>query len=178
MVTVRDMLRKRLTKAEDHAEEGHGDAHHASYEAPGDYPGAMVDAEGYIHRKYKVLEGEQAGMIKTEEFGPKAFGALFSLSQDFHGFHVFSGVVFLLIIMLNVASGLPMSDRKNGSRNGRKDRFVLALCRPCVGLRIPRILSDITPKFTLKRNSYGSRLYRTEEDSPQNDHYPRGDHRR
>jgi cytochrome c oxidase subunit 3 len=72
-----------------------------------------VDDAGYIHRKYKVLEGEEAGMIKTEEFGPKAFGALFFFITGFHGFHVFSGVLFLLIIMLNVASGLYVQ-RKNG----------------------------------------------------------------
>jgi len=104
-----------------HAEEGHGDGaeaehageHHASYEAAGDYPGALVDEAGFIHRKYKVLEGTEAGKIKSEQFGPKAFGALFFFITGFHGFHVFSGVVFLLIICLNVASGLYMK-RKNG----------------------------------------------------------------
>ena len=103
---------------EGHAEEGHegedhGDAHGASYEAPGDYPGAVVDEAGFIHRKYKVLEGEEAGMIKSEEFGPRAFGALFFFITGFHGFHVFSGVVFLLIILINVASGVYVA-RKNG----------------------------------------------------------------
>jgi cytochrome c oxidase subunit 3 len=63
----------------------------------------------------------QNGAIKTtggdivkESFGPKAFGALFFCITGFHGFHVFSGVVFLLIICLNVASGLYV-DRKNGN---------------------------------------------------------------
>jgi cytochrome c oxidase subunit 3 len=48
-----------------------------------------------------------------EQFGPKAFGALFFFITGFHGFHVFSGVVFLFIIMLNAASGLYMK-RQNG----------------------------------------------------------------
>ena len=48
-----------------------------------------------------------------EEFGPRAFGGLFFFITGFHGFHVFSGVVFLLIIMINSASGLYAS-RKNG----------------------------------------------------------------
>jgi cytochrome c oxidase subunit 3 len=48
-----------------------------------------------------------------EEFGPKAFGALFFFITGFHGFHVLSGVAFLLIITINVASGVYAS-RKNG----------------------------------------------------------------
>lgn len=89
----------------------HGDGH--AMEAGNDYPNAYVDERGYIHRKYKVTEGPDAGMIKSEEFGPKAFGALFFFITGFHGFHVLSGVAFLLIIMINVASGLYVR-RKNG----------------------------------------------------------------
>ncbi len=54
-----------------------------------------------------------AGEIKQQEFGPKAFGALFYFITGFHGFHVFSGVIFLLIIMINVMSGLYV-ERRNG----------------------------------------------------------------
>ncbi len=46
------------------------------------------------------------GSIHKEAFGPIAFGSLFFFITGFHGFHVFSGVVFLLIILINVASGL------------------------------------------------------------------------
>ncbi len=87
--------------------------HAVTYEAAGDFPGAIVDDAGFIHRKYKVLEGPESGVIKSEEFGPRAFGALFFFITGFHGFHVLSGVVFLLIIMLNVAGGLYVK-RKNG----------------------------------------------------------------
>lgn len=59
--------------------------------------------------KYKTEEGIE----KQQEFGPKAFGALFFFITGFHGFHVLSGVVFLIIIMINVASGLYV-ERKNG----------------------------------------------------------------
>ena len=59
--------------------------------------------------EYKTESGE----IKEQRFGPKAFGALFFFITGFHGFHVLSGVVFLLIIMLNAASGLYVK-RKNG----------------------------------------------------------------
>lgn len=62
---------------------------------------------------YKVTEGPDAGMTKELSFGPKAFGALFFCITGFHGFHVFSGVLFLLIICVNAASGLYV-DRKNG----------------------------------------------------------------
>jgi cytochrome c oxidase subunit 3 len=64
-------------------------------------------------RSFKVTDGENAGQVKTETLGPKAFGALFFFITGFHGFHVFSGLVFLTIIMLNVASGL-YAKRKNG----------------------------------------------------------------
>lgn len=90
---------------------GHGG--HA-YKAPGDYPDAVVDERGYIHRKYIVSDGEHAGRTKSESFGPKAFGALFFFITGFHGFHVFSGVVFLLIIMINVLSGIYVA-RRNGN---------------------------------------------------------------
>ena len=97
--------------AEEAAHDG-GDAHGGHhYAAPGDYPDAMVDARGYVHRKYIVTEGENAGLIKSEPFGPKAFGALFFFITGFHGFHVFSGVMFLLIIMVNVISGLYIARR-------------------------------------------------------------------
>ena len=46
-------------------------------------------------------------------FGPKAFGALFFFITGFHGFHVFSGVLFLAIIAINAASGL-YAARRNG----------------------------------------------------------------
>ncbi len=46
-------------------------------------------------------------------FGPKAFGALFFFITGFHGFHVFSGVLFLAIIAINAAGGL-YAARKNG----------------------------------------------------------------
>lgn len=48
----------------------------------------------------------ESGAIKQQEFGPKAFGALFFFITGFHGFHVFSGVVFLAIILINVMSGI------------------------------------------------------------------------
>jgi cytochrome c oxidase subunit III len=64
-------------------------------------------------RTFKVTEGTHAGEIQKETLGPKAFGALFFFITGFHGFHVFSGLVFLTIIMLNVASGL-YAKRNNG----------------------------------------------------------------
>jgi cytochrome c oxidase subunit 3 len=101
-----------------HGEESHEDshgeeAHGSSHTATGDYADAMVDEKGFIHRKYKVTEGPDAGKIKHEIFGPRAFGALFFFITGFHGFHVLSGVVFLILILVNVLSGLYVK-RKNG----------------------------------------------------------------
>jgi cytochrome c oxidase subunit 3 len=53
-------------------------------------------------RPFKTTDGREG----VQELGPKAFGALFFFITGFHGFHVFSGVAFLTIIMINVASGL------------------------------------------------------------------------
>lgn len=62
---------------------------------------------------YRVTEGPDAGTVKELQFGPRAFGALFFFITGFHGFHVFSGVIFLIIILVNVISGLYVK-RKNG----------------------------------------------------------------
>lgn len=56
----------------------------------------------WIRRSFTTNTGEKG----IQQFGPKAFGALFFFITGFHGFHVFSGVIFLTIIMVNVASGL------------------------------------------------------------------------
>ncbi len=100
----------------DHADEGHhGGGHHVVIEDsfPADHPGYYVDENGFIHKKYKVVEGREAGQVKMEQFGPKSFGALFFFITGFHGFHVFSGVLFLIIILINAAGGI-YAARKNG----------------------------------------------------------------
>lgn len=63
----------------------------------------------WVPLKYKT----ESGLIKEQQFGPKAFGALFFFITGFHGFHVLSGVVFLLIIMINVASGVYVQRRNH-----------------------------------------------------------------
>lgn len=75
----------------------------------------LIHKEGgeFKQLSYKVTEGPDEGKVKQLTFGPKAFGALFFFITGFHGFHVFSGVVFLLIITLNVATGLYVK-RHNG----------------------------------------------------------------
>jgi len=98
-----------------HTEDGvylEGDGHHIE---KGD---AFKAGESYLIHKHdgdwhKLPYETESGQIKQQEFGPKAFGALFFFITGFHGFHVFSGVVILFIIMLNAASGLYV-ERKNG----------------------------------------------------------------
>ncbi len=76
---------------------------------------------GHEHNGEVVLEkpyvfytkGSDAGKIQPVAEGPKAFGALFFFITGFHGFHVFSGVLFLSIIAINAASGL-YAARRNG----------------------------------------------------------------
>lgn len=70
-----------------------------------------------IHKKdgewnrlpYRTADGE----IKRQEMGPPAFGSLFYFITGFHGFHVLSGLILLLIIAINAASGIYVK-RKNG----------------------------------------------------------------
>jgi cytochrome c oxidase subunit III len=105
-------------KADHHADDHGGGGHHHEVfvyksQLPLDQPGQYIDERGYIHRKFKLTEGPDAGKVKSEEFGPKAFGALFFFITGFHGFHVFSGVAFLVIIAINAASGLYVA-RRNG----------------------------------------------------------------
>jgi cytochrome c oxidase subunit 3 len=69
--------------------------------------------EELLQRKLKYTTGAYAGQTGVQELGPKAFGALFFFITGFHGFHVFSGVVFLTIIMINAMSGL-YAARRNG----------------------------------------------------------------
>ena len=96
----------------DHGDDGHGAAH-AVNAFDKDYGFMYVDADGFMMRKFVVNEGENAGSIERESFGPKAFGGLFFFITGFHGFHVLSGVAFLLIILINAASGVYV-ERKNG----------------------------------------------------------------
>lgn len=63
--------------------------------------------------RYEVTEGPDAGAVKEQQLGPRAFGALFFFITGFHGFHVLTGVAFLLIICLNSATGIYIK-RRNG----------------------------------------------------------------
>ncbi|MEM1326078.1 MAG: cytochrome c oxidase subunit 3 [Bacteroidota bacterium] len=91
----------------------HGDVYETGaeqerFEAGQTYLIHKEDGE-WLQRSYQLDSGEKG----IQEFGPKAFGALFFFITGFHGFHVLSGVIFLIIITVNVASGLYM-ERRNG----------------------------------------------------------------
>jgi len=94
------------------ADHGEGDHEEHDYSV-GEHPGYVVNEQGFLQRKFLVTDGPDEGEVMVQQFGPKAFGALFFFITGFHGFHVLSGVVFLFIIMINAASGLYMA-RKNG----------------------------------------------------------------
>ncbi len=112
-----------LTKHEDHGVTYFEDVDGNKYFEKVDHHGHKYGGESfdkgdsylvtYHHGAYQYGAYKDAGgNLKTEKFGPKAFGALFFCITGFHGFHVFSGVVFLLIILINVATGL-YHERKN-----------------------------------------------------------------
>ncbi len=67
-----------------------------------------------LERKYvHYTTGPDAGRTEELAQGPKAFGALFFFITGFHGFHVFSGVLFLAIILINAGGGV-YAARRNG----------------------------------------------------------------
>lgn len=51
---------------------------------------------------HKVIYGAN---LKENEYGPQQYGQFFFFITGFHGFHVFSGVVFNIIILLGVLKG-------------------------------------------------------------------------
>jgi cytochrome c oxidase subunit 3 len=67
------------------------------------------DFHDYAPGAYKTSEG----VVKAEQYGPKTFGTLFFFITGFHGFHVLSGVVFLLIIAVQSWNGAYVA-RRNG----------------------------------------------------------------
>lgn len=92
-----------------HGDEAHGDDHGDGHAAA--TPNLIEDNKGnqFVSRRFETETGE----VKMQEFGPFQFGALFFFITGFHGFHVFSGLVILLIVLLNVVSGIYV-ERKNG----------------------------------------------------------------
>jgi cytochrome c oxidase subunit 3 len=76
-----------------------GDSYLIAYQNGNYFPGA-----------YQIAGTE---VVVAEPMGPTAFGALFFFITGFHGLHVFSGLVILLVIALNTWSGFYAS-RKNG----------------------------------------------------------------
>ncbi|MEM6631180.1 MAG: cytochrome c oxidase subunit 3 [Bacteroidota bacterium] len=62
--------------------------------------GAEKDAEGhYVNRTHGGAN------LKANEYGPQAFGDLFFFVTGFHGTHVFSGVVLLVILYIGSVRG-------------------------------------------------------------------------
>ena len=88
--------------------DGHGIKAGDSFKAGDSYLVHQKDGEFNL-LSYKASDGSPG----KQELGPKAFGALFFFITGFHGFHVFSGVVFLIIICMNVFTGLYV-ERRNG----------------------------------------------------------------
>lgn len=63
----------------------------------------------WLQRRFVTESGTQG----QQEFGPFQFGALFFFITGFHGFHVLSGILILIIITLNASGGLYV-ERRNG----------------------------------------------------------------
>ena len=64
----------------------------------------------YEHAEAMALLGQGAGIVQganmhRNEYGHKLFANFFFFITGFHGFHVFSGVVFNFILFYNVLLG-------------------------------------------------------------------------
>jgi cytochrome c oxidase subunit 3 len=103
-----DVPENRFFEKKDH----HGHSLAGETFVPGNHYLITYSHDTHLYEK-GAYRSEADGQIKVEQFGPKAFGALFFFITGFHGFHVFSGVLFLVIITINVASGLYV-ERRNG----------------------------------------------------------------
>lgn len=57
---------------------------------------------GIWQTDYEILGAN----LNYNQYGPPAFAALFFFITGFHGFHVFSGVVFNILIFFNAANGV------------------------------------------------------------------------
>ena len=95
------------------------DTHGHAYEGGAERE-TFKEGEGYlIHKDAETNEWIQrrmqleSGEVVQQSFGPKAFGALFFFITGFHGFHLLSGVVILLIVIINAGSGIYVA-RRNG----------------------------------------------------------------
>jgi cytochrome c oxidase subunit 3 len=51
---------------------------------------------------HRVIYGAN---LEENEYGPQQYGQFFFFITGFHGFHVFSGVVFNIIILMGVVAG-------------------------------------------------------------------------
>lgn len=96
-----------------HGDDGHGDDHAANEHGDEAHASPAITEDGWVKRRFTYTAANGSEAMGQQEFGPKAFGALFFFITGFHGFHVLSGVVFLIIIMVNAAGGLYVA-RRNG----------------------------------------------------------------
>lgn len=94
-----------------HHKEGHEAKKYVGEAIEPGEPYLIAYAEGeYFPGVYKI---EGTNVVMAEEMGPTAFGALFFFITGFHGFHVFSGLIILLVITLGTWSGVYRA-RNNG----------------------------------------------------------------
>lgn len=103
-----DVPENRFFEKKDH----HGHSLAGNAFVPGNHYLITYNHDTHLYER-GAYKSDLDGKVKVEQYGPKAFGALFFFITGFHGFHVFSGVMFLLIIAINVASGLYV-ERRNG----------------------------------------------------------------
>ncbi|MEL6626871.1 MAG: cytochrome c oxidase subunit 3 [Bacteroidota bacterium] len=65
-----------------------------------------VDKEGHVVNDKGYFVSQGGANLEANQYGPPAFADLFFFVTGFHGTHVFSGVVLLVILYLNTRKGV------------------------------------------------------------------------
>jgi cytochrome c oxidase subunit 3 len=106
IITLHDGSKAKITKEADHNMEliikKDGKSNKVGTRIKGKNAEKMYYQAIYSGTPHKVIYGAN---LEQNEYGPQQYGQFFFFITGFHGFHVFSGVIINIIILLGVISG-------------------------------------------------------------------------
>jgi cytochrome c oxidase subunit 3 len=106
IITLHDGSKAKITKEADHNMEliikKDGKSNKVGTRIKGKNAEKMYYQAIYSGTPHKVIYGAN---LEQNEYGPQQYGQFFFFITGFHGFHVFSGVIINIIILLGVIAG-------------------------------------------------------------------------